>query len=87
MAASTRVFYSCVIYRSIDVHMGETTYNGSPIYTQGTDYQRKKETTESMAREEQRSTLVRPPPADPDKAPIENVLDVTEVGVLGTVSQ
>lgn len=39
-----------------------------------------------MAREEQRSTLVRPPPADPDKAPIENVLDVTEVGVLGTVS-
>ncbi|QPH04133.1 hypothetical protein C2857_000866 [Epichloe festucae Fl1] len=36
-----------------------------------------------MAREE-RSTLLRPPPADPDKAPIENVLEVTEVGVLGT---
>lgn len=38
-----------------------------------------------MAREE-RSTLLRPPPADPNKAPIENVLEVTEVGVLGPVS-
>ncbi|KAF5130847.1 Acyl-coenzyme A thioesterase 8 [Metarhizium anisopliae] len=32
---------------------------------------------------EERSTLLRPPPADPNKAPIENVLEVTEVGVLG----
>ncbi|KAG5922902.1 hypothetical protein E4U42_005157, partial [Claviceps africana] len=30
-----------------------------------------------------RSTLLRPPPPDPGKAPIENVLEVTEVGVLG----
>ncbi|KAK1763553.1 Thioesterase/thiol ester dehydrase-isomerase [Phialemonium atrogriseum] len=30
-----------------------------------------------------RPTLVKPPPEDPNKAPIENVLDVTELGVLG----
>ncbi|GAO15439.1 hypothetical protein UVI_02056810 [Ustilaginoidea virens] len=35
-----------------------------------------------MAREE-RPTLLRQPPADPGKAPIENVLEVTAVGVLG----
>ncbi|KAG5981433.1 hypothetical protein E4U55_002937 [Claviceps digitariae] len=32
---------------------------------------------------EDRATLLRPPPPDPSKAPIENVLEVTEVGVLG----
>ncbi|KAK3940576.1 Thioesterase/thiol ester dehydrase-isomerase [Diplogelasinospora grovesii] len=30
-----------------------------------------------------RPTLVRPPPPDPNKAPIENVLEVTELAVLG----
>ncbi|KAK2780549.1 acyl-CoA thioesterase II [Colletotrichum kahawae] len=30
-----------------------------------------------------RSTIVRPPPDDPNKSPIENVLEVTELGVLG----
>ncbi|KAK2000413.1 acyl-CoA thioesterase II [Colletotrichum falcatum] len=30
-----------------------------------------------------RSTIIRPPPDDPNKAPIENVLEVTELGVLG----
>ncbi|KAI8306915.1 Acyl-coenzyme A thioesterase 8 [Colletotrichum sp. SAR11_59] len=30
-----------------------------------------------------RSTIVRPPPEDPNKSPIENVLEVTELGVLG----
>ncbi|KAG6014822.1 hypothetical protein E4U43_006075, partial [Claviceps pusilla] len=35
-----------------------------------------------MSRED-RSTLLRPPPPDPSKAPIENALEVTEVGVLG----
>lgn len=35
---------------------------------------------------EQRATLLRPPPDDPNKAPIENVLEVTELGVLGPVS-
>ncbi|KAB5560026.1 acyl-CoA thioesterase II [Coniochaeta sp. 2T2.1] len=30
-----------------------------------------------------RVTLLRPPPDDPNKAPIENVLDVTELAVLG----
>ena len=33
-----------------------------------------------------RPTLLRPPPNDPDKAPIENVLEVTELAVLGPVS-
>ncbi|GKT96151.1 acyl-CoA thioesterase II [Colletotrichum tofieldiae] len=33
-----------------------------------------------------RSTIIRPPPDDPNKAPIENVLEVTELGVLGPVS-
>lgn len=33
-----------------------------------------------------RPTLVRPAPEDPDKAPIENVLDVLELGVFGPVS-
>ncbi|KAG5927316.1 hypothetical protein E4U53_002887, partial [Claviceps sorghi] len=32
---------------------------------------------------DERPTLLRPPPPDPCKAPIENVLEVTEVGVLG----
>lgn len=35
---------------------------------------------------EERTTLLRPPPDDPNKAPIENVLEVTELGVLGPVS-
>lgn len=35
-----------------------------------------------MAKEE-RVTLLRPPPPDPSKAPIENALEVTEIGVLG----
>lgn len=30
-----------------------------------------------------RATLLRPPPPDPNKAPIENVLEVTELAVLG----
>ncbi|KAJ9155520.1 Acyl-coenzyme A thioesterase 8 [Pleurostoma richardsiae] len=30
-----------------------------------------------------RPTLVKPPPPDPNKAPIENVLDVTELAVIG----
>ena len=34
-----------------------------------------------------RTTLLRPPPADPNKSPIENVLDVTELAVLGPVSR
>lgn len=34
----------------------------------------------------ERPTLIRPPPNDPDKAPIENALDVLELGVLGPVS-
>lgn len=34
----------------------------------------------------ERPTLVKPPPEDPTKAPIENVLDVTELSVLGPVS-
>lgn len=33
-----------------------------------------------------RPTLLRPPPEDPGKAPIENALDVTELAVLGPVS-
>ena len=33
--------------------------------------------------DEQRTTLVRPPEPDSSKAPIENVLEVTELGVLG----
>ncbi|KAK0671201.1 putative acyl-coenzyme A thioesterase [Cercophora samala] len=32
---------------------------------------------------ENRATLLRPPPPDPNKAPIENVLEVTELAVLG----
>ncbi|KAG6000229.1 hypothetical protein E4U21_005691, partial [Claviceps maximensis] len=35
------------------------------------------------SRDGDRSTLLRPPPPDPAKAAIENVLEVTEVGVLG----
>ncbi|KAH8886765.1 Thioesterase/thiol ester dehydrase-isomerase [Thozetella sp. PMI_491] len=31
----------------------------------------------------ERTTLLRPPPPDPNKAPIENVLEVTELAVLG----
>lgn len=31
------------------------------------------------------STLIKPPPKDPNKAPIENVLEVTEMAVLGPV--
>lgn len=31
-------------------------------------------------------TLIRPPPDDPNKSPIENVLDVLELGVIGPVS-
>jgi hypothetical protein len=34
----------------------------------------------------ERTTLVRPPPEDPNKSPIENVLEVTELAVLGPVS-
>lgn len=34
----------------------------------------------------ERPTLLRQPPPDPNKAPIENVLDVTELAVLGPVS-
>ncbi|KAF4780123.1 acyl-CoA thioesterase II [Colletotrichum paranaense] len=30
-----------------------------------------------------RSTIIRPPPDDPNKSPMENVLEVTELGVLG----
>ena len=33
-----------------------------------------------------RPTLLKPPEWDPNKAPIENVLDVTELAVLGPVS-
>ncbi|KEY65721.1 hypothetical protein S7711_05551 [Stachybotrys chartarum IBT 7711] len=33
--------------------------------------------------EEKRVTLLRPPPVDPKKSPIENALEVTELGVLG----
>ena len=33
-----------------------------------------------------RPTLVRPAPDDPSKAPIENVLDLVELGVFGPVS-
>ncbi|EGX94890.1 acyl-CoA thioesterase II [Cordyceps militaris CM01] len=32
---------------------------------------------------DERTTLLRPPPPDPNKAPIENVLEVTELAVLG----
>lgn len=32
-----------------------------------------------------RPTLIKPPPEDPNKAPIENVLEVTELAVLGPV--
>lgn len=31
-------------------------------------------------------TLIKPPPDDPNKSPIENVLEVTELAVLGPVS-
>lgn len=34
---------------------------------------------------DERTTLLRPPPNDESKAPIENVLEVTELGVLGPV--
>lgn len=34
----------------------------------------------------ERPTLIRPPPDDPDKAPIENALDVLELSVFGPVS-
>lgn len=34
-----------------------------------------------------RPTLVKPAPNDPTKAPIENVLDVLELGVFGPVSE
>lgn len=33
-----------------------------------------------------RPTLIRPPPNDPDKAPIENALEVLELSVIGPVS-
>ena len=33
-----------------------------------------------------RSTLLRTPPDDPNKAPIENAIEVTELAVLGPVS-
>lgn len=33
-----------------------------------------------------RPTLIRPPPDDPDKAPIENALDVLDLSVIGPVS-
>lgn len=32
-----------------------------------------------------RPTLLRPPPEDASKAPIENALEITELGVLGPV--
>lgn len=32
-----------------------------------------------------RATLLRPPEADPEKAPIETVVEVTALGVLGPV--
>ncbi|OAA67622.1 acyl-CoA thioesterase II [Cordyceps fumosorosea ARSEF 2679] len=32
---------------------------------------------------DERTTLLRPPPPDPNKAPIENVLEVTELAILG----
>lgn len=32
-----------------------------------------------------RSTLLRQPPDDPSKAPLENALELTELGVLGPV--
>lgn len=34
---------------------------------------------------DERTTLLRPPPNDKSKAPIENALEVTELGVLGPV--
>jgi hypothetical protein len=34
---------------------------------------------------EERVTLMRPPPPDPNKSPIENALEVTELAVLGPV--
>lgn len=33
----------------------------------------------------ERPTLIRPPPTDPDKSPIENALDVLELNVFGPV--
>ncbi len=33
-----------------------------------------------------RSTLLKTPPDDPNKAPIENALEVTDLAVLGPVS-
>ncbi|KAJ2901908.1 hypothetical protein MKZ38_001260 [Zalerion maritima] len=41
------------------------------------------EPTADRKMSEKRPTLMRPPPVDENKAPIENVLDVTELGVLG----
>lgn len=35
---------------------------------------------------EQRATLLREPPPDPSKSPMENTLEVTELVVLGPVS-
>lgn len=34
---------------------------------------------------DERTTLLRPPPNDKSKSPIENALEVTELGVLGPV--
>lgn len=34
---------------------------------------------------DERTTLLRPPPPDKSKAPIENALEVTELAVLGPV--
>jgi hypothetical protein len=38
-----------------------------------------------MAPIEERVTLLRPPEPDPNKAPIENALEVTQLGVIGPV--
>jgi hypothetical protein len=45
------------------------------------------ERTDSTAlkMEERRATIMKPPPDDPSKAPIENILEITELGVLGPV--
>jgi hypothetical protein len=53
-------------------YLRNTTRNGAAPFTTGT-----------MPHP---GTLIKPPPDDPNKSPIENVLEVTELAVLGPVS-